>query len=180
MESNDQEQWQSIPGWEGFYEVSDAGRIRSVRRLSRVNSVTPDRKRMMGGKIRKLQTLKDGYLGCWLTAEGRREHIRVHHAVLMAFKGMRKDSQIARHINGNPCDNRPENLEWGTHQENMVDRKSHGNYARGSRHVMAILTEEAALYIKNSAKKGVCLAAMCGVSTSTISNIRRGRTWRHL
>lgn len=179
-EENSQEVWLEIPGWEGFYEVSSLGRIRSIRRLSRVNSITPDRKRMMGGKVRKLQKIKGGYLRVPLTADGRRESMQVHRAVLLAFKGNPADGQVARHLNGNPSDNRAENLEWGTHLENMEDRQLHGNYENGERHVMARLSDKDALHIYISEELGIDLAEHYGVSPTVISSIRRGHTWRHV
>lgn len=178
IESSVKEIWLPLTGWSGFYEVSNLGAIRSVRRLSQVNAINPERKRMMGGNVRKLQKIKDGYLGLWVTAEGRREHIRVHRAVLLAFKGEPKSGQVARHLNGKPDDNRAENLEWGSHLENMADRKSHGNYMACDKHVMAKLTPDQVEFIRASEMTGAAISRILGIGQSQISRIRRGQSWR--
>lgn len=171
------ERWAEIPGWEGFYEISSFGRVRSIRRLVQINSVTPDRKRWMGGAIRTAHVDKGGYLRVSLTGGGRREYIQVHRAVLMAFSRLPELGEVARHLNGSPGDNRSENLAWGTHLENMQDRVAHGHYAAGEKHVMAKLTEQQAESIRSSPLSGVELSRLLGVGTSTISRVRRGHCW---
>lgn len=171
------EEWRAIPGWEGFYEVSSEGRIRSVRRLVPINSVTPERKRWMGGGVRKLTRQKDGYLAATLTGDGRRELMMAHRAVLLAFVGQPEEGSVARHLNGTPTDNQPKNLCWGTHEENMQDRKRHGRYTAGASHPMAKLTDEQAIAIFNSPLGAADLSRQYGIHKSKIWAIKTGKTW---
>lgn len=127
--------WRAIPKWEGFYEVSNLGRVRSLPRMSRVNPLSEKRRRLMGGNILKPQPNKNGeYAFVNLTAKGKRWHVSVHKLVLITFVRDRYENEGARHLNGNSKDNRLENLAWGTHLENMADRKKHGNYLNGEAH----------------------------------------------
>jgi hypothetical protein len=177
--SSNTEVWKPIPGWEGFYEVSTSGDVRSLERISRINSVQSG-VRKMGGKIRKLRLDELGYAHVVLTAQGRRKGYPVHQLVLMAFKGPRNDGEVGRHLNGDVSNNTPDNLEWGTHLENMADRKAHGNYKFGQRHVGAKLSDEQALYIYTSDECGEVLAERFGVHPTKVSGIRRGRTWKRV
>jgi hypothetical protein len=119
------EQWRSIPGYEGWYEVSDYGRVRSVERTTR------------HGRVRKRHVLRAsvmlGYLKVDLSRDNKHRTRTVHQLVLEAFvgpgDGRRKQ---ARHINGNRQDNRLENLCWGSAKENAADRARHGRpFGRG-------------------------------------------------
>lgn len=84
------------------------------------------------------------------------------------------------------CDNpgciEPTHLKLGTHQDNMDDKVARGRQARmvGSEHPAAKLDENQALSIRHDNRPLAVLAAMYGVSESTISLIRRRKTWAHL
>ena len=169
--------WKAIPGWEGFYEVSDLGRVRSIERLARVNSVNPERKRRMGGQVRKLTPGTNGYLFVVLTALGRRERWGAHQLVLAAFIGPRPTGLVSRHLDGNNINNVPRNLAWGTHKENMEDRKKHGRYPTGADHPMAKLTQQDVDHIRVSAKGLTELGRKFGVVSTHIWKIRRREVW---
>lgn len=173
---DNQTAWRDVPRWEGLYQVSSGGEVRSIRRLVSINSVTPERKRWMGGSVRKPKP-SNGYLIVTLTGAGRREVHRVHRLVLATFIGPAPEGQACRHLNGNSLDNRLVNLAWGTHHENMADRKAHGNYAVGDKHPMAKLTNEQALAIYRSNAKLQALSDAYGVDKTKISAIRLGHTW---
>src|SRR3954466_7600146 len=93
------EQWRPIPGWPG-YEASSLGRICSYRQK---------RPRIM----RQVETR--GYPGGMLCAEDRRRGRQVGIWVLEAFVGPCPEGLECSHLNGDPWDNRPENLAWETH-----------------------------------------------------------------
>lgn len=105
-----------IPGFEGLYEASEQGFIYSCR------------------AERELKGCKQGeYLVVSLSVSGVKTNIGVHRAVLMAFQGTPPpDKPQALHSNGNPLDNRRDNLRWGSAAENMADKLAHGrnHYAR--------------------------------------------------
>ena len=87
---------------------------------------------------------------------------------------------MCRHLDGDPQNNRVENLRWGTPRENYDDRRRHGNDPVGERHSMARLTERAVRAIRTSDMTNAELAARYRVSPSTVSMARRRRSWRHM
>lgn len=155
--------WKDVLGWEGFYEVSNHGRVRSLPRLSRLNSKQPERKRLMGGKIRQ-PSVTGRYLGLALTANNRKQFYPVHILVLESFCCPRPKGLFARHLNGDAFDNRPENLAWGTHLENMQDRMKHGRYAKGENHPMAKLSDQQFLEIINGSLTYLEVSIKYGIS----------------
>lgn len=109
--------WLPIPGYEGLYEVSDQGGVRSVDRIS----TSPKRSPMkIKGRLIKLQP-KNGYLVAGLSKDGIATDMYVHRLVLMAFVGPPLPGQEALHGNDIRNDNRLENLSWDTHSQNMLD-----------------------------------------------------------
>ena len=170
-------EWREIPGWDGFYEVSSDGKVRSIRRLVSINSVTPERKRWMGGSEITPRKVKDGYLVVTLSGGGRRQKLPVHRAVLMTFSRLPVEGEVCRHMNGNPADNRSSNLQWGSHLENMQDRQEHGHYQTCDSHHMAKLSREQVAEIYTSRGTTSEIAAKYGVGTSTVNRIRTGVSW---
>ena len=104
------ENWKDIPGYEGRYQVSDQGRVRSFCLDTRGRFLKPGR-------------MPSGHLS---VALGRRNSQCVHRLVLLAFVGPPPKKSECRHLNGVPSDNRLENLKWGTRSENIGDDFVHG------------------------------------------------------
>ena len=114
-------QWRPVSGYEGLYEVSSNGQVRSVRRTDNLG-------RRVGGRPIRPDTLGRGYLRVTLYRGGRRHRRWVHHLVLEAFIGPQPTGQEALHLNDAADDNRVENLRWGTRQENIDMRDASGHY----------------------------------------------------
>ena len=105
--------WKPVVGYEGRYEVSDAGNVRSVRRKN-------CRGRICGGMTMKAQPNKQtGYLQIGLCMDGVRKVWAVHRLVALAFASNRDGADTVNHKNENKHDNRAENLEWVSLQENL-------------------------------------------------------------
>ncbi|ATN90865.1 HNH endonuclease [Gordonia phage Lysidious] len=119
------EQWLPVPGWDGFYEVSDQGRIRSVDRVIRRGNGSPQH---IGPRILAANPRPSGHLCVRLYRNGRGVGMDVHTAVLTAFVGPRPDGHEACHSNGDATDNRLTNLRWDTRSENNFDRVRHGTH----------------------------------------------------
>lgn len=115
------EKWEEIPGYEGFYEVSDQGRVRS---LDRMNS----RGHRIKGKLLSPGRGHRGYLQVNLCKGGKREHTHVHRLVLQAFIGPCPDGMEACHYNDIPDDNRLENLRWDARSANSHDAIRNGRH----------------------------------------------------
>lgn len=172
--------WKPIPGFGGWYEASSFGRIRSVDRVV---------KKMHGSGVMMRQTYKgkiltptedDGYFRVSIGVDRKRMLVSVHRLILLAFHGDPIVGNVGRHLNGNPRDNRPSNLSWGTHFDNMSDRKAHGRYAAGENHVMAKIASSQVTRIRKSSQTGKSLSKEIGISESQISRIRRGESWSHI
>lgn len=164
------EQWRPVVGHPG-YEVSNHGRVRSWLRAGTGN------RRRTTPVLRALVKIKRGYLTVMLDRDGGRPIRYVHHLVLEAFRGPRPPGMEARHLDRNPENNRPDNLEWGTSAENKADMMRHGTHTRGSRNGQAKLSREDVEAIRGSTEKLRALADRFGVAESTISLARRGLTY---
>lgn len=115
------EQWLPIAGYEGAYEVSDAGRVRS---LDRVNSRGW---RLTGKVLSPARSNRHGHLHVLLCTPGVQDSRFVHTLVLEAFVGPRPPGMHACHANDEPSDNRVENLRWDTPRANRLDSVRNGN-----------------------------------------------------
>lgn len=102
----------------------------------------------------------------------------VHRLVCESFYGAAPDGfDQVRHLNGDQADNAPENLDWGTQNQNWADRAAHGR-GMGENHHAARLTERDVSEIRLSVASQRSLAARICVSQSTIQQARVGETWR--
>lgn len=156
--------WRAVPGWEGRYEVSNLGRVKSLKG-------TP--------KIRKLH-IRSGYLSVLLFVGRVGTNRLVHSLVLDAFAGPKPDGCICLHGAGGRLDNRPENLRYGTHADNGADMVRDGNSLQGEKHHQAKLTEAQVIAIRADRRGERRLARLYGVSRGTIGFIKQRKTWRHL
>ncbi|AWY05488.1 HNH endonuclease [Gordonia phage Morrissey] len=116
------ETWRDHPDYP-VIQVSDQGRVyRKPRTVIRGQDTYT-----LKGRIAALNTgSKTGHLKVPIRMGGRYFHAWVHRLVLEAFVGPCPSGMETRHLNGNPKDNRLENLVWGTSAENSQDTKNHG------------------------------------------------------
>nr|WP_236774065.1 NUMOD4 motif-containing HNH endonuclease [Agrobacterium tumefaciens] len=120
-----QEIWKDISGYEGLYQVSDFGRVRSLGRVQHIESaVKGSHKRVKPVRILKGIPDKDGYLQVNLfDADGIRHTRKIHRLVILQFLGPPEDpSLIPDHKNGVRDDNRLSNLRWLTCSQNNRNR----------------------------------------------------------
>lgn len=166
----DLEIWKPVLGYEGYYEVSNFGRVKSFWRGA--------------PKILKpSENHEFGYLSVNLhhpEISGYKTRL-IQHLVLEAFQGPRPAPEmVCRHRDGNPKNNRNDNLCWGTQAENLADRVEHGTANRGSRQGLAVLDEGKVKRIKELLKTGIVqrrIAEEFGVSYATITMIKKGQVW---
>jgi hypothetical protein len=153
-----QKVWRFVAGHLG-YRVSNMGEIKGPKGL------------------RALQPNAKGYLRC----NTRNGAIRVHTAVLTAFCGPRPKKHVARHLDGDLQNNRLSNLQRATPKCNSADRYVHGTMVLGSKSPNAKLDEQKVMEILSDVHTSDKeFAAIFGVSLGTISNVRSGRSWRHV
>jgi len=167
------ETWKPVPGYEGLYEVSDLGRVRSLPRPGGNN-------RTYGGKIIKGVVKTPAYEVVALSRYGTETRYRVHNLVALVFIGPRPPGQEVRHGPNGRLDNSLANLCYGTRAENAKDRTRDGTLQRGERSPVAKLTNAEAAEIRHRAASGElhrCLAREFGVSQSTVTYLVGGRTY---
>ena len=118
------EQWRPVVGYEGLYEVSDRGNVRSVPREFTYRTGTQV---IRPGRILKGRVMRAGHLRVALSDHDRtRRDWLVHRLVLFAFRGAPADGMQACHNNDVKYDNRLENLRWDTRSENTLDTYRNG------------------------------------------------------
>lgn len=169
----DQEQWRPIQGFEGSYEVSDMGRVRSLSRRARTAFGT----RLVPGRFMRPTIKKHGYAEIALSRGCEYAYKLVHRLVLETFVGEQPTDHEGGHFNGIRTDNRLDNLRWVTRMENMQDQYRHGTRITGEKVGTSILTDEIVHWIRESPQTGAAIAHAIGVSVSTVCRAREGRTW---
>jgi len=106
------EEWKPIPGYEGYYEVSNHGRVRGLKR----------------GRVLKSRVNHGGYHLVQLHKEGKKKHKRIHRLMLEAFVGPCPEGMECLHIDGDPANNRLDNLRWASPSDNNLDTVKHGRH----------------------------------------------------
>lgn len=130
------DEWRPVVGYEGLYEVSSTGEVRSLpRSIVRVRHGESHILPVPGGLLKPL--LDGGYYRVNLYRDKKRNKQPIHRLVLMAFSGPPPtEKHICRHLDGNHLNNTANNLAWGTHQDNADDAGRHGTRCCGDRHWM--------------------------------------------
>jgi len=162
--------WKDVDGYEGVYQISDLGNVKSFSVFS------PQ------GKIMKLKPESWGYLSISLYHKGRNKKFLVHRLVAMYFHDNPHNKPQVNHINGIKTDNRAVNVEWCTPKENMAHASLNNLRPFGEKSNFARLTEQEAKEIYRIGKLGGTkyaeIAKMFNVSRENISSIVRRKTWR--
>lgn len=170
-----QEQWKPIAGYEGVYEVSNFGKVRSLDRTENWKHTTRYRK----GRYLK-QMVVCGYCQLELKKNSKGKGFYVHRLVGQAFIANDYAKPKINHIDNNPLNNRVDNLEWCTQSENYNHSKAQGRNSHGEKHGKSKLTDSAVKVIRTVNISTTTLADMFGVSYSTIESARKGKTWQHV
>lgn len=171
------ERWCDVAAWEGLYQVSDRGRVKS---LPRVRKDRAGKVRRWPGKQLALVRDGNGYLRVNLSDLGRREARCVHGLVAEAFIGSRPESMDVCHNDGNRDNNALSNLRYGTALENQRDRRAHRTDPVGSRNGRAKLTENDVRNIRSlrGSISNLELSRKYGVDNSVIYRIQNHELWR--
>lgn len=120
------EEWRLVPGFEGAYQVSDSGRVRSLNRIADTRPGVPTR---FPGRVLATHEGNRGHLRVGLHRDGINHQAWVHRLVLAAFVGPIPEGMEVRHLDGDPHNNFLFNLAYGTHSENVLDSVRHGTHS---------------------------------------------------
>jgi hypothetical protein len=188
------EVWKDVIGYEGAYQVSNYGNVKSIDRF--VPSKYGKTRRVKGVKL-KQRSDKDGYLYVNLKKNQKGRSSRVHRLVCEAFHDNHDNKPQVNHINGVKNDNNSENLEWVTMSENRQHAYDiglqNGESRRGVKNNFAKLSNEDVLKIRSmysgdlrgvKDKKGrlTCsdIAKNYKVSAATVQDIVKRKKWAWL
>lgn len=172
--------WKDIEGFEGCYQVSNLGRVRSLdHKTERLNR---GRKQVITfkGKVLTPRKHTSGYLNIGI----KRKNYYIHRLVAAAFIKKKEHQDSVNHIDGDKTNNSVENLEWCTHQENLNHAEKMGlRFAKGEANPMAKLKISDVKFIQEHYIPGdkvfgcPALAVKFGVSKALISKIGRKEMW---
>jgi NUMOD4 motif len=158
------EQWRSIRGYEGLYDVSDLGNVLSVR----------------SGRLLALNTAQ-WYLRVTLSKDGRSEKRKVHQLVADAFLPPRPPGTIPAHGPGGHLDNSAVNLSWKTQAQNIgEDRRRDGTGLGGPKLTEAIVRECRLRHNGGRGERIAVLAEETGVALEHMRLVVTGKCWAHV
>jgi len=181
------EEWRAVVGYEGFYEVSNFGNMRTnTRTFLRPHNKTSSlvEYTYKGAPIKPWINATTGYPMVVLNRRGeKKKKESVHRMVLFAFVGAPSDGMICCHADGNPKNNRLENLRWDTYSSNVADARRHGRAALGEKNKSAKLTATKVQRIRKRLKDGDSCAEISrtyDVTPEAIGAIKLGKNWAWL
>lgn len=162
------EYWLPVVGYEGLYEVSDQGRVRTLKT----------------GVLKKPSPLPRGYLCVWLYPGNK--NCLVSRLVLQAFAGEPPSAQHqAAHGDGDPANNHLNNLRWATPKENDADKTAHGTrmVRVGVAVSRAVLNHVDVERIRDLSAAGCpqrVISTWISTCLSNVSVVAQRKTWRHV
>lgn len=177
------EEWRPVVGFEGLYEVSNLGQVRSLDRYVDKTDRWGNHGRMFcRGRVLANGPHSGGYICIHLYKEGKRRATVLHIIIAEAFHGPRPSPlHEVLHGDGVRSNCAAGNLRWGTHVENEADKDVHGTRLIGEKSPSAKLTEDDVREIRRLV--GVPqqdLADRFNCTFSNISAIQLRKSWRHV
>jgi hypothetical protein len=173
------ETWADIPEFEGLYQASDMGRIRSLDRMvtCSTGAIMP-----IKGTLLKQGISSNGYYHVSLCNGGKMHTKRVHRLVMAAFVGPCPDGCEVLHLNGIRTDNKLDNLKYGSHTCNMAFMAEHGTAQYGENNSFAKFTNAQVKEIRRVwSMGGITIAALAreyNVSRPTIHGVINNKYYK--
>lgn len=166
------ELWKDVIDYEGLYQVSNLGRVKSLQ--------TSNKKEL----IKSLHTAHSGYVCVTLNKKSKSETTYVHRLVAKAFHPNPDNKKVVNHIDSNKANNNASNLEWVTYSENLKHSFKAGRKILKGTERFSKVTEEQVLDIrKRFADGGITkteLAKEYKVHPQTIHHIIIRKKWKHI
>lgn len=175
------EVWNDVVGYEGLYQVSNCGRVKSLARYVDYGHQKAFRKERVLAK----SIDKDGYELAGLSKLSKSKLAKVHRLVAQAFIPNTKDLPIVNHIDGVKNNNSVSNLEWVNNSENIQHAYDSGlaKANKGAECGAAKLSEQQVLEMRRLATQGIMhkdIATKFGISKRGIHNIISRKSWSHI
>jgi hypothetical protein len=171
--------WKEIKDYEGLYDISNLGRVKSLAKY-----VNNSKGTLNYNKERILCNVKkNGYYKIKLCKEGKIKTLLVHRLIAIAFIPNLENKPFINHINGIRDDNRIKNLEWCTPKENSTHAVRIGlSDYKGEKNHKSKLTEDNILEIRKIGKTKYYkdIAIDFNISPSTVGSILNNKTWKHI
>jgi len=171
---NQIEVWKDVVGYEGVYQVSNFGRVKSLSRI-RVNGRSKC--------LTKDKVLKNAKPNCsrkYEQVDLLGENKLIHRLVAIAFIPNPFNLPQVNHKDGIKINNYPSNLEWCTVSENAIHASKNKLSSTGEKHWNSKLTEKEIVEIRLSNLSQKELGEIYNVLQSTISQIKLNRTWKYI
>lgn len=171
--------WKDVLGYEGIYQVSNKGNVKSLQRL--VYSKNGSYRTVKGSYI-SLVVNNKGYFKIILHFKGLRTHVVAHRLVAIAFIPNPENKPQVNHKDGNKLNNNDWNLEWNTSLENVKHSWNNGlsKHLYGEKGRNSKLTDKDILEIRKSNKSRKELSNYFNVSYMNIVSILNRITWKHI
>lgn len=176
--------WKPVVGYEGIYEVSSLGSVRSLDGPCALKPEDPRKARARRGRVLKQYTQPIGRKMVTLHCARGKKTFLVHRLVTLAFHGPSPDPTWGvAHRNGNMGDNRAENLRWLSQLENNREQVLHGTRMCGEKAWKAVLDEHKVRRIRALSAEGVShknIAPLIGISSSVVCRVVNRKAWSHV
>ena len=176
LQAKTDEHWKPIPRYRGKYEVSDLGRVRSFKRVGRMQNKP---------RIMRMNVTGEGYNYVQLRRDGRTWSHKVARLVADAFISNPLSLPIVNHIDAVRTNDMVNNLEWCTQSHNLAHAYRIGTKVpvRGEDSVHAKLSNQDVRTIRRMSKESYSLRAIAeaySVSHTTIRKILSFSKWKHV
>jgi hypothetical protein len=181
-----EELWKDVVGYEGLYQCSNIGRVRSLDKVIHTNNQHGSCSKWKKGKQLKQYDNQHGYLVAHLH-NGKPKTIAVHRIIALAFIPNTDNKSEVNHIDGDKTNNKISNLEWNTRSENQKHAFATGlnkpNDKAGEKNAMSKLTKSQVHRIRTLAEIGYkrsIIADLFNVCWQSIDSIVTRKTWNHI
>lgn len=172
---SENEEWKDVNGYEGYYQVSNFGRVKRLQRMKNSNwgkgiisHIFPEKTLCIDYSI--------GYSRVKLTKENCTKAYLVHRIVAEHFIDNSKKKLFVNHIDGNKINNNFKNLEWVSAKENTDHAYKTGLIGWRSKK----LTPEDVVFIRESNEKIIFLAKKFNISTRQIHSIKKRESYKNI
>lgn len=177
-----EEIWKDIKGYEGRYQVSNTGKVKSLTRewvFGNTNSVQRKEETIVTQYVNKYK-----YCCVLLSTNSKKKSIKVHRLVAIAFIPNPENKPQVNHKDGDKQNNNDWNLEWNTAKENVKHAYDTGlkNGSAGVKNGRVKLTEKDVIEIRrlSSTMSGYAIAKKYGIYQTTVSKILTRKLWKHI